>query len=303
MVLAFAHSDPTAGSGMQADVLTLVSLGIHPLTVLTAVVAQDTAGVSGVLPIDAEWVDDQARAVLEDVRVAAFKVGALLGIEQVAIVAEVLSDYDDVPLVLCPACGLPRDEAREDDLFAAIRDLLLPQTTVLVADLETARRVAGEIVDAEEGNEGDEPPAVADEPAEEIAEESPAQLAERLLATGCEAVLLTGVHDAAGESANLLFGAGGLRQSQRRERLSGRFNGSDETLATAVAGCLATGDEMGVAVRNAQDYLSQTQAAGYRPGMGNIVPDRMFWARGGDEDESDKENGEDGDKEGGENGA
>jgi hydroxymethylpyrimidine/phosphomethylpyrimidine kinase len=279
LVLAFAHSDPTAGSGVQADVLTLASLGIHPLTVLTAVVAQDTASVSGVLPIDAEWVDDQARAVLEDVSVAAFKVGALLRAEQVATVAEVLADYDEVPLVLCPACGLPRDETHEDDLFAAIRDLLLPQTTVLVADLETARLVAGETADDDDGA------AAAAAAGDEVVEEAPAQLAERLLATGCEAVLLTGVGDAAGERANLLFGEGGLRQSQRCERLDGRFNGSDETLATALAGCLATGDEMGVAVRNARDYLAQTQAAGYRPGMGNIVPDRMFWARGGDEEE------------------
>lgn len=278
LVLAFAHSDPTAGSGVQADVLTLASLGIHPLTVLTAVVAQDTASVSAVLPIDAEWVDDQARAVLEDVSVAAFKVGALLRAEQVATVAEVLADYDEVPLVLCPACGLPRDETHEDDLFAAIRDLLLPQTTVLVADLETARRLAGETADDDEG---------AATGSDETVEDAPAQLAERLLATGCEAVLLTGVADAAGERAQLLFGEGGLRQSQRCVRLDGRFNGSDETLATALAGCLATGDEMGVAVRNAQDYLAQTQAAGYRPGMGNILPDRMFWARGGDDEEGD----------------
>lgn len=284
-MLAFAHSDPTAGSGMQGDVMTLVSLGLHPLTVLTAVVAQDTAGVSAVLPIDAEWVDDQARAVLEDVRVAAFKIGALLAAEQVATVAEVLADYDDVPLVLCPACGLPRDEAQEDDLFAAIRDLLLPQTTVLVADLETARRVAGE--SSSEFADDDEAGDASEDQREAGADESPEQLAERLLASGCEAVFLTGLTDSGGEGVNILFGAGGLRQSQRRARLSGRFNGSDETLATAMAGCLATGDEMGVAARNAQDYLSQTLAAGYRPGMGNLVPDRMFWTRGGDDESTD----------------
>jgi hydroxymethylpyrimidine/phosphomethylpyrimidine kinase len=66
IVLSFAASDPTGGAGLQADILTLASLGCHPLSVVTAITVQDTAGVEAVLPIDAAWVADQARALLEE---------------------------------------------------------------------------------------------------------------------------------------------------------------------------------------------------------------------------------------------
>ena len=74
IVLAFAATDPTGGAGIQADLLTLAGLGCHPLSVITAVTTQDTAGVEGVYAIDADWVTDQARLVLEDMPVAAFKI-------------------------------------------------------------------------------------------------------------------------------------------------------------------------------------------------------------------------------------
>jgi hydroxymethylpyrimidine/phosphomethylpyrimidine kinase len=77
LVLSFAASDPTGGAGIQADLLTLASMGCHPLSVITAITVQDTAGVEEILVIDAEWVGDQARMLLEDVPVAAFKLGML----------------------------------------------------------------------------------------------------------------------------------------------------------------------------------------------------------------------------------
>jgi hydroxymethylpyrimidine/phosphomethylpyrimidine kinase len=97
IVLTFAAADPTGGAGLQADILTLASLGCHPLTVVTAITVQDTTGVEGVLPIDAEWVADQARALLEDMPVAAFKLGMMGSVEVIAAIAEVISDYPDIP--------------------------------------------------------------------------------------------------------------------------------------------------------------------------------------------------------------
>ncbi len=97
IVLTFAAADPTGGAGLQADILTLASLGCHPLSVVTAITVQDTAGVEGVLPIDAEWVADQARALLEDMPVAAFKLGMLGSVEVIAAIAEVISDYPGYP--------------------------------------------------------------------------------------------------------------------------------------------------------------------------------------------------------------
>src|SRR5262252_9425291 len=129
IVLAFAASDPSGGAGIQADLLTLASMGCHPLTVLTAITVQDTMGIEGVQALDAEWVSDQARCLLEDMPVDAFKIGALGSVENIAAIAEIISDYPDVPLVLDPVLASGRgDELANDDMTHAMKELLLPQT-------------------------------------------------------------------------------------------------------------------------------------------------------------------------------
>ena len=77
-------------------------LAVTPLSVVTAITAQDTVGVEGVLAMDAEWVNDQARAILEDVQVSAFKLGLLGSVENIAVIAEIMADYPDVPLLIDP---------------------------------------------------------------------------------------------------------------------------------------------------------------------------------------------------------
>src|SRR3989304_7198927 len=99
LVMSFAATDPSGGAGLQADILTIASMGCHPLSVVTAITVQDTGGVDDVLPIDSEWVADQARAVLEDMPVAAFKIGLLGSVEHIAMIAEGGSDYPEIPLV------------------------------------------------------------------------------------------------------------------------------------------------------------------------------------------------------------
>ena len=98
LVLTFAASDPSGGAGLQADILTLASMGCHPLSVVTAITVQDTLGVEGLQALDAEWVADQARCLLEDMPVDAFKIGVLGSVEIIAAIAEIVSDYPDVPL-------------------------------------------------------------------------------------------------------------------------------------------------------------------------------------------------------------
>src|SRR5205823_13204514 len=110
IVLAFAATDPSGGAGLQADLRALASMGCHPLSVVTALTVQDTAGVESFLAIDPDWVADQARCILEDMPVAAFKVGMLGSTEIVTIVAEVVSDYPDVPLVLDPVLSSGRGD-------------------------------------------------------------------------------------------------------------------------------------------------------------------------------------------------
>src|SRR3954447_17032489 len=95
IVLTFAGSDPTGGAGLQADLLTLASMGCHPLSVVTALTVQDTRGVDDVLAIDSDWVVDQARKLLEDMPIGAFKIGVLGSVENITAVAEIISDYPD----------------------------------------------------------------------------------------------------------------------------------------------------------------------------------------------------------------
>src|ERR1700741_521708 len=143
LVLVFAATDPSGGAGLQADIMTLSSMGCHPLSVVTAVTIQDTMGVDDFSPIEAEWVADQARCVLEDMPVAAFKIGLLGSIDQIAAIAEVVSDYPEVPLVLDPVLASGRgDELVTEEMVAALKELLIPQTTILTPNSLEARRLA-----------------------------------------------------------------------------------------------------------------------------------------------------------------
>ena len=267
IVLTFAASDPSGGAGLQADILTLSSMGCHPLSVLTAYTVQDTAGVEGMQALDPEWVADQARCLLEDMPIDAFKIGVLGSIENITAIAEVLSDYPDVPLILDPVLASGRgDELANEEMTQAMRELLLPQTTVLTPNSMEARRLAD---------------------AEDDEEVSLATCAERLLALGTEFVLVTGTHEATPEVINTLYGRGGMVRRDAWPRLPGSYHGSGCTLASAVAAMLANGLDVPEAVREAQDYTWHTLKKAYRPGMGQFLPDRLFWAREGAETPGD----------------
>jgi len=264
-VLTFAGTDPTCGAGLQADVLTLASLGCHPLAVVTAITVQDSVGVEDYLPLDPEWIVDQARSVLEDIPVAAFKIGMLGSVEAVMAIAEVVSDYPDVPLVLDPVLASGRgDELATETLIDAMKDMLLPQTTLITPNGLEARRLA-----MDEGVDSEAPDLE--------------ECAERLLDMGCEYVLITGTEEQSPAVSNRLYGTEGLIQTLNWERLPGSYHGSGCTLASAIAGLMAQGADLLEAVKRAQEFTYQSLQAAYRPGMGQHIPDRFYWARGGDD--------------------
>jgi hydroxymethylpyrimidine/phosphomethylpyrimidine kinase len=255
---------------MQADILTLSSMGCHPLSVVTAVTIQDTMGVEDVLPIDAEWVADQARCVLEDVPVAVFKIGLLGSVEAVAAIAEVVSDYPDIPLVLDPILASGRgDELAADDLISAMRELLVPQTTLITPNSLEVRRLARD----DDADEDDDPDL--------------GECARRVLSLGCEYVLVTGTHENTPQVVNTLYEQQGVIRADSWQRLAGTYHGSGCTLASAIAATIANGLAIPEAVRDAQEYTWQTLKHAYRTGMGQLVPDRLFWAR-----EEDREDGQ-----------
>jgi hydroxymethylpyrimidine/phosphomethylpyrimidine kinase len=258
-VLVFAASDPSSGAGLQADLLTLASMGCHPLSVVTALTVQDTLGVEAVMAIDADWVADQARRLLEDMRVDAFKIGVLGSVENITVIAEIIADYPDVPLVLDPVLASGRgDELATDEMTHALREMILPQTTIVTPNSMEARRLA----DIEDD---DEPSLMT--------------CASRLIETGCEYVLITGTHEPTPHVVNTLYAKNGVVRSDTWARLPGSYHGSGCTLASAIAALLANGLELPEAVREAQDYTWHALQKAYRPGMGQHIPDRLFWAR------------------------
>jgi hydroxymethylpyrimidine/phosphomethylpyrimidine kinase len=268
LVLVFAASDPSSGAGIQADLLTLSSLGCHPLTAVTALTVQDSVGVRSLQPVSAELVEQQARAILEDMPVAAFKIGVLGSVENVLAVAEIVSDYPDIPLVLDPVLASGRgDELSGEEIISAIREMLLPQTTIITPNAPEARRLA-------ESDEDESEPAID-------------TCAERLIEMGAQYVLITGTHENTPDVINTLYGADGLQRRDRWERLPGSYHGSGCTLASAIAGCIAGGASIEDAVRDAQDYTWQALKHAFQAGMGQLIPDRLFWARGDDDAEKE----------------
>jgi hydroxymethylpyrimidine/phosphomethylpyrimidine kinase len=270
LVLTFAATDPSSGAGLQADLLTLASIGCHPLSVVTAITVQDTAGVDSVMTFDADWIDEQARTVLEDMPVAAFKLGMLGSVENVAVIAEIVADYPDIPLLIDPILASGRgDQLASDDMQDAMIELLFPQATLITPNSLEARRLA-----------------LTDDDSEEDEESTSLDIcAQRLLEMGCEYVLITGTHERGPEVINTLYGPDNLIRAYSWERLPGSYHGSGCTLTSAIAACMAHGLDIEEAVAEAQEYTWQTLKAGFRPGMGQYIPDRMFWARE-EEDES-----------------
>lgn len=272
MVLCFAASDPCGGAGIQADLLTLAALGCHPLSAITALTVQDSVGIDSVLAIEADLVEAQARTLLEDLPVDVFKIGLLGSLENIAVIAGILSDYPAIPVVFDPILASGRgDELADAEMVAAIKELLLPQTTLLTPNSLEARRLTRD-ADADDNAHDDRPLA---------------QCARRLLTFGCDHVLLTGTYESTPQVINELHNLDGLVRSDVWPRLPGSYHGSGCTLAAAVAAGLAHRLPVAAAVGEAQEYTWKALAAGFRPGMGQIIPDRFFWARHKDDADSE----------------
>jgi hydroxymethylpyrimidine/phosphomethylpyrimidine kinase len=272
-VLTFNANDPSGAAGLAGDVATITAMGGHPLTVVTAVLMRDTAEIFDQLPLDEEAVVEQARTILEDVTISGWKVGFLGSADTVAAVAEVLSDYPEVPLVAYVPDLSWLDEDQLQPYQDAYRELILPATEVLVGNLKTLTDLLLPDWDSER-------PASARE------------LAVAAGDRGTRYVLVTGIAlPARGATAyvdNVLASPQGALTGEKFERFDTAFVGSGETLSAALASLLAAGSELQAAVGEALAFLDQSLDAGFRPGMGSVVPDRFFWAlpAAGEADES-----------------
>ena len=271
-VMSFNASDPSGAGGLAGDIATISAMGAHALPVVTAVVLRDTAEVFSHTSLEPDTVVEQARSVLEDVTIAAWKVGFLGSAEGVSAVAEVLSDYPDVPLVAyMPNLSWVEDDEQQQYLDA-FRELVLPQTELLVGNHKTLT----DFLLPEWDNE--RPPSAR-------------ELAVAAGEHGTRYVLVTGVNLPDQYIDNVLASPQGALTGEKFERFEVAFVGAGDTLSAALAALLASGAELQAAVGEALTFLDQSLDAGFRPGMGNVLPDRFFWALppGEDDEESPPE--------------
>lgn len=259
-VMSFNACDPSGAGGLTADITTIASVGGHPVAVVTGVVVRDTSHVFSHSAIDDETVTDQARAVLEDIPVRAIKVGFAGSPANLAAIAELASDYPDIPIVsYMPDLSWWQGDGLEEYLDA-FQALVMPQTSVLVGNHGTLSRWL--LPDWSQSR----PPTARD-------------IAKAAEALDVPFVLVTGIPLPDQYIDNVLASTETVIGSSKFEMFDGSFHGAGDTLSAALTALLAAGNDLGAAAQDALEYLDHSLGSGFRPGMGQLIPDRMFWAQ------------------------
>lgn len=249
IVLCFSGHDPVGGAGIQADIEAIAAQGAHAATVITALTVQDTRNVQRIEPVAVDTLHEAANAVLNDLPVAAFKVG-LLGSAAIAqAVADIIRDHPGIPMVLDPvlAAGGGKDMSNEN-LLGVILNELLPLTSVLTPNSLEARLLSGQ--------------------------ENLDEAAQQLLGAGCRYVLITGTHEQTDKVRNTLYSRD-ERKVFESERLPGEYHGSGCTLAASLAARLVLGEEVTAACRHALTYTEKSLRRALSPGHGQSLPTRL----------------------------
>ncbi len=250
IVLIIAGNDPSGGAGIAADIQAVTALGAHPAPVLTTLTVQDTRNAYEVEPVAPDFVARQAGAVLDDMPVAAIKLGLLGSAEIGQAVAGVLDAHPEVPVVLDPvlvAAGGAR--LAEEALVQVLLERLMPLSTLVTPNADEARGLAPDAPDA-------------------------AARAAVMQAAGCPWVLHKGADEDTPAVHNSLFGPDRFREDFRWNRLEGQYHGSGCTLAAAIAALLSRQMSVPEAVRDGQDYTWRALQNGWRLGKGQSIPDR-----------------------------
>jgi len=265
-VMVFNANDPSGAGGITADLMAIASVGAHALPVVTGAYARDTSEVVDHFPFDDEAVTEQARTILEDVPALVFKVGFVGTPENLSAIAELASDYADVPLVAYMPDLSWWQEDQIDLYLDACNELLLPQTTVLVGNHSTLSRWLLPDWSAERS------PTARD-------------IARAAHEFGVPYTLVTGIPLPDQFIENVLCSPTAIICSSKVERFEAVFAGAGDTLSAALAALIAAGSELSEAVTEALGYLDRCLESGFRPGMGQVIPDRLFWAHDDDDEE------------------
>ena len=254
VVLTISGHDPSGGAGIQADIEAIAATGCRAASAVTCLTVQDTTNVHKVVASSPQLLDAQIRTLMADVRVAAFKIGLIPNIAILMVIAEVLHNHPDIPVVLDPVLASGAGtELGGDQLLAGIIENLLPEVTLITPNSIEARRLASA----------------------SLLDESALQL----LSQGCRAVLITGTHEDDQKVINRLYQRNLPVLASSWPRLQGSYHGSGCTLASSTAGFIAHGLPLETAVQQALEYTWNSLLHGDRPGKGQLLPDRLFALR------------------------
>lgn len=252
VLLSIASQDPTGSAGIQADIETCISLGCHCTPIISALCARDTRGIKDLISVDTGLLIEQTRAILEDMPVAAIKLGYLGSVSHIEAVHTILRDYPQLPVVFDPVTNLT-DSNGAQSLVDASKTLLLPLATLVTPDLVEARELAqqGDTLDA---------------------------CAQEIVECGCEHALITGTRRDHATYENSLYNHRGLVRRFAWPRLSQFCHGSGATLSAAIAAYLAHGLQLAEAVAQGQKFTWNSLRSSRRLGMGHSIPNRLHWA-------------------------
>ena len=250
IALTIAGSDSSGGAGIQADLKTFAALGVYGASVITALTAQNTQGVSGIHPVPAEFVTAQIDAVFSDLAVGAVKIGMVAQPAVIDAIVAGLTRWSPQHVVLDPVMvATSGDRLLAADAVDALRTRLIPRASLVTPNLPEAAALLDEPVASSESaieNQG-----------------------KRLVALGCRAVLIKGGHGQGSESIDYLIDGGGIITLAAPRIATKNTHGTGCSLSSAIAAGLARGDDMETAVRNAKAWVSAAIAAADRLGVGH----------------------------------
>jgi len=250
IALTIAGSDSSAGAGIQADLKTFAAFGVYGASVITALTAQNTNGVSGIHLVPADFVTAQIDAVFGDLKVKAVKIGMVAQSATIDAIVAGLKRWSSGPIVLDPVMvATSGDRLLAADAVERLRTQLFPFASLITPNLPEAAALLDEGIAASKA-----------------AIESQGK---RLLALGCRAVLIKGGHGQGAESTDYLFSDDGVIALTAPRIATKNTHGTGCSLSSAIAAGLAKGENMETAVRQAKAWISAAIAAADRLGVGH----------------------------------
>ena len=250
IALTIAGSDSSGGAGIQADLKTFAALGVYGASVITALTAQNTRGVSGIHAVPAGFVTAQIDAVFSDLDVKAVKIGMVAQLATIDAIAAGLMRWSPHHVVLDPVLiATSGDRLLAADAVESLRTQLIPRASLITPNLPEAA-------------------ALLDEPVAS-SESAIVQQGRRLLAMGCPAVLIKGGHAQGSDSIDYLVSGNGTLALPAPRIATKNTHGTGCSLSSAIAAGLAKGEDLETAIRAAKAWVSAAIASADRLGVGH----------------------------------